>query len=48
MLDELSSVSESELLVYELISDMINEDLREAKKDAILKKEGFTIHNSRE
>ena len=34
--------------LYELISEMIDEDLREAKKDAILKKEGFTIHNSRE
>ncbi len=32
----------------ELISEMIDEDLREAKKEALLKKEGFIIHNSRE
>ena len=34
--------------IEELISDMIDEDSKESKKESILKKKGFSIYTSKE
>ena len=39
---------EPEITLSQLVSEMIEEDLKEAKKDAILRKEGFIVNSSRE
>ena len=39
---------EPQISLTQLISEMIEEDLKEAKKDAILKKKGFPVYSSKE
>ena len=39
---------EPQISLSQLISEMIEEDLKEAKKDAILKKKGYPIYSSKE
>ena len=39
---------EPQISLSQLISEMIDEDIKEAKKDAILKMEGFTVHSAKE
>ena len=39
---------EPKISLSQLISEMIEQDLKEAKKDAILKMEGFTVHSTKE
>ena len=39
---------ESKITLNELISEMIQEDSKEAKKESLLKKSGFSIHSSKE
>ena len=39
---------EPKITLQQLISEMINEDLNEAKKESILKKKGFSVFGSQE
>ena len=39
---------EPEITIEDLISEMINEDLKESEKESILKKSGFSIYTSKE
>ena len=39
---------EPKITIEELISEMINEDFKEAKKESILKNKGFSIYTSKE
>ena len=39
---------EPTISLEEMISEMINNDLEEAKKESLLRKKGFTIHSTKE
>ena len=39
---------EPEITIEDLISEMINEDLKESEKESILKNSGFSIYTSKE
>tara|TARA_B100001248_G_C27333336_1_gene432561 strand:- start:796 stop:1188 length:393 start_codon:yes stop_codon:yes gene_type:complete len=39
---------EPKITLLQLVSEMIEEDLKEAKKDAILKMQGFSVYSSKE
>ena len=39
---------EPKITIEELISEMINEDFKEAKKESLLKNKGFSIYTSKE
>ena len=39
---------EPKISLSQLISEMIEEDLKEAKKDSILQKKGFPVYSSKE
>ena len=39
---------EPKITIKELISEMINEDFKEAKKESLLKNKGFSIYTSKE
>ena len=40
--------SEPKISIEELISEMIDEDSKESKKESILKKKGFSVYSSKE